>query len=37
MDGDISGAVFILCLFILIVITIGDPDIIDGLIKIVNK
>jgi len=35
-DGMVE-IIFVLCLFILIILCIGDPDILDGLIKIANK
>lgn len=34
IDGD---GLLILCLFIWIILTLGEPDILDGLIKMVNK
>ncbi len=37
MRDNTLVAVFIFLMFLLIVITIGEPDILDGLIKMVNK
>jgi hypothetical protein len=32
-----ADSVFYVCLLILIILCTGDPDILDGLIKMVNK
>lgn len=32
-----SDGVWIICMTILIILCVGDPDILDGLIKMVNK
>lgn len=32
-----EGSVFMICAAILFILCIGDPDILDGLIKMVNK
>lgn len=37
MSDNKAGVILIIWVTILILITIGDPDILDGLIKMVNK
>lgn len=32
-----SDSVFLICIFILIILTLGEPDILDGIIKSLNK
>lgn len=36
MKFNIEGAITVLCFFALIVLMVGKPDILDGLIKRVN-
>ncbi len=37
VNDNIVQVTFILCIFTLIVLCTGEPDILDGLIKIVNE
>lgn len=37
MNDNHVVVIAIICVFILIILTIGEPDILDGLIKMVNK
>ena len=37
IKGDIEGAVMIICATVLLILCWGDPDILDGLIKMANK
>jgi len=37
MKADLGEITVILCLTILLILTVGEPDILDGLIKMANK
>lgn len=37
MSDNLADAVFLILIFLAVIITIGDPDILDGLIKMANS